>query len=160
MVSEASSSCSSFKGSYGVFPSSPNTLSSFVAAPTNFSISINVLTTHNVWILGLNLAKNLHLCSASCILPLGNSLLRHSKYFWTLSLGSYLMASSFILMSSTSTSPYFCTIRVLNLAQLASVDYNLLNHSLALPLKFSFAILKSLSAFKSRTSVAMVNLST
>jgi hypothetical protein len=31
-------------------------------------------------------------------------------------LGSCLMASSFILMSSASTSPYFCTISVLSSA--------------------------------------------
>jgi hypothetical protein len=58
-----------------------------------------------------------------------------------------------------STSPYFCTIKVLNSAQSAGVGYNFLNHSLTLALKFSFAILKSLFAFKSHTSIAMVNLS-
>jgi len=36
-----------FNGSYGVFPSSPNTLSSFDAASTNFSMSIKVHITHN-----------------------------------------------------------------------------------------------------------------
>jgi hypothetical protein len=86
-------------------------------------------------------------------------LLRHSKYLWTLSLGSCLMASSFILMSSTSMSPYFDIIRVLNSAQSASASYNLLNHSVALPLKFNFAILKNLFGFRSYTSVAMVSFS-
>jgi hypothetical protein len=103
---------------------------------------VNVLTTHNFRISGLNLAKNLLLCLTSYILPLWNNLLRCSKCFWTLSLGSCLMASSFILMSSASTSPYFYTIRVLNLAQMVGVSCNLLNHSLSLPFKFSFAILK------------------
>jgi hypothetical protein len=36
MVFEALSSHSSFKGSYGVSPSSPNILSNSVATPTNF----------------------------------------------------------------------------------------------------------------------------
>ncbi len=70
IVFEAPSSCSSLRGSYGVFPSSPNTLSSFVVTPTNFSISINVLTTHSFRIFGLNLAKNLLLYSMFYILPL------------------------------------------------------------------------------------------
>jgi hypothetical protein len=47
MVSETPSSCSYFKGSYGVFPSFPNTLSNYVAAPTNSSIFVKVLTMHN-----------------------------------------------------------------------------------------------------------------
>jgi len=159
IVSATPSSCSSFSGSNGVFPSSPSTLSSSVAALTSSSISANVLTTHNFRIFGLNLAKNLLFCSASCIFPFWNSLSRRPKYFWTLSLGFGLMASSFILMSSASTFPYFCMIRVFNLVQSAGASYNLLNHSLALPLRFNFAILKSLSAFRSRTSAAMVNLS-
>jgi hypothetical protein len=70
MASKAPSSCFSFKGSYGVFPSSPNILSNYVATPTNSSISINVLTTHNFRISSLNLAKNLLLCLTSYILPL------------------------------------------------------------------------------------------
>ncbi len=122
-------------------------------------MSINVFITHNFRISSLNLAKNLLFYSTSCILPLWNSLSRCLKYFWTLSLGSCLMASSFILMSLASTSPYFCVIRILNSAQSVGTSYNLLNHSLALPLKFSFTILKSLCAFKSRTSAAMVSLS-
>ncbi len=63
-------SCSSFKGSYGVSQSSPNTLSSFVAGLTNSSISIKVFTTHNFQISGLNLTRILLLCSTSRILPL------------------------------------------------------------------------------------------
>jgi hypothetical protein len=59
MVSEVPSFCSSFRGSKGVFPSSPNNLSNFVAASTNYSIFITILTTHNFRIYGLNLAKNL-----------------------------------------------------------------------------------------------------
>jgi hypothetical protein len=73
-------------------------------------------------------------------------------------LGSCLMVSSFILMSLTSTSAYFCIIKILNLAQSVGVGYNLLNHSLVVPFKFSFIILKSLSAFRSHTSTAMVSL--
>jgi hypothetical protein len=159
MVSKVPSSCSSFRGSKGVFPSSPNNLSNFVAASTNYSISITILTTHNFQIYGLNLAKNLFFYLAFCILPLWNSLWKHSKYFWTLSLGFCLMASSFILMSLTSTSPYFCTIWVLNSAQLVGVGYNLLNHSLAIPFKFSFTILKSLSAFRSCILATILSLS-
>lgn len=70
IIFEAPSSCSSLKGSYGVSLSSPNILSSSVAARINFSISTNVLTTHNFQIFGLNLAKNLFFRSMSCILPL------------------------------------------------------------------------------------------
>jgi hypothetical protein len=70
------------------------------------------------------------------------------------------MALSFILMSSASTSPYFYIIRVLNPAQSTGVGCNLLNHSLALPVKFGFVILKSLSIFRFRTLVAMVSLFT
>ncbi len=69
MVSEDSSFCSSLRGSYEVSPSSPKTLSTSVAAPTNSSMSANVLTTHNFQISGLNLARNLLFCSASCIRP-------------------------------------------------------------------------------------------
>ncbi len=69
LLSDASSSCSSRKGSYGVSPSSPRTLSTFVAAPTNSSMSTNVLTTHSFQISGLSLARNLFLCSTSKILP-------------------------------------------------------------------------------------------
>ncbi len=67
MVWEDSSSY--FRGSYGVSPSSPKTLSIFVAAPTNSSMSANVLTTHNFRISGLNLARNLLFCSVSCSRP-------------------------------------------------------------------------------------------
>jgi len=95
IVSSTPSSCSSFKGSKGVSPNSPSTLSSSVAAATSSSTSANVLTTHNFRISGLNLAKNLLLCSASGIFPFWNNLSRRSKYFWTLFLGFYLMASSF-----------------------------------------------------------------
>jgi hypothetical protein len=70
-----------------------------------------------------------------------------------------LMASNFILMSSASTSPYFCIISILSSAQSASAGYNLLNHSLARPLRFNLAILKNLSPFRSRTSVTMVSCS-
>jgi hypothetical protein len=73
-------------------------------------------------------------------------------------LGSYLIASSFILMSSTSTSPYFCTIKVHNLVRLVGVGCKLLNHSLAHPLEFSFAILKSLFTFKSHTFAGILSL--
>ncbi len=46
MVFEVPSSCSSFRGSKGVFPSSLNNLSNFVVASINYSISITILTTH------------------------------------------------------------------------------------------------------------------
>ncbi len=81
IVSSIPSSCSSFKGSNGVSPNSPSTLSSSVAAPTSSSTSANVLTTHNFRISGLNLPKNRLLCSASGILPFWNNLSNHSKYF-------------------------------------------------------------------------------
>jgi hypothetical protein len=70
LVFEAPSSCSSFRGSYGVFPSLPKTHPSSIATPINSSISLNVLTTHNFRILSLNLAKNLFICLTSYIMPL------------------------------------------------------------------------------------------
>jgi len=160
MVFETFFSCSSFEGSYGVSPSSPNILSSFVVTPINFSIFVKVFTTHNFQISGLNLAINLLLWSTSCNLLLWNNLSRRSKYLWTLSLGFCLMASSFIMMSSTSISPYFFTIRFRNSIQSASAGCNFLNYSLTLLLKFIFTILKILFAFKSPTSITIVSLST
>ncbi len=91
-----------------------STLSNYVVAPTNSSIFVNVFTTHNLWVFSLSLARNLHLCSTYYILPLWKSLSRHSKLFWTLSHGSCLIASSFILLSFPFMSPYFCIIKVCN----------------------------------------------
>jgi len=70
IVFETPSSCSSFNGSYGVFPSFSNIFSSSTATLTNFSMSIKVLTMHNFQISSLNLTRNLNICSTSCILPL------------------------------------------------------------------------------------------
>ncbi len=70
IVSETPSSCSSFNGSYGVFPSFSNSLSSSAATLTNSSMSVKVLTMHNFQISGLNFTRNLNLCFTSCILPL------------------------------------------------------------------------------------------
>jgi len=157
LLSDVSSSCSSGRDSYGVSPSSPRTLSTSVAAPTNFSISANVLTTQSFRISGLNLARNVLFCFTSYILPFRNNLSKRSKYFWTLSLGSCLMVSIFIRISSASMFPYFCTISVRNSVQSAGTGYSLLNHSLVRPRKFSLAILNSLSTMRSRTSAAMVS---
>ncbi len=81
LLSNVSSSCSSRRDSYGVSPSSPRTFSTYVAAPTNSSISANVLTTQSFRISGFSLARNLLFCSTSCILPFRNNLSRRSKYF-------------------------------------------------------------------------------
>ncbi len=81
LLFDVSSFCSFRRGSYGVLPSSPRTLSTSVGAPTNSLISANVLTTHNFQISSLSLAKNLLLCSASCIWPFRNNLSSRSKYF-------------------------------------------------------------------------------
>ncbi len=112
LLFNVSSSCSSRRGSYGVSPSSPRTLSTLVATPTNSSMSASTLTTHNFRISGLSLARNHLLCSTSCIWPFRNNLSSRSKYFCTLSLGSCLMASIFIWMSSASMFPYFWIINV------------------------------------------------
>ncbi|CAK9266638.1 unnamed protein product [Sphagnum jensenii] len=69
IVSSIPSSCSSLRGSNGVSPSSPNTLSTSTAAATNSSMSANVLTTHNLRISSRSLARNLLRCSASCTSP-------------------------------------------------------------------------------------------
>jgi hypothetical protein len=66
------------------------------------------------------------------------------------------MASSFALMSSSSTLPYFAKINVLSSTPTAGPDCS---HSRALPRKLSLAISKSLSALRFRTSAAVVSLS-
>jgi hypothetical protein len=80
-----------------------------------------------------------------------------SKYFWTCSLGSCLMASSFTRMSSASTFPYFYIMSVRSAAQLAGAGCNCRTHSFARPLRFNLAILNNLSGVRSRTSAAIVS---
>lgn len=120
---------------------------------------VKVSTMHNFWIFGLNLTKNLRFYLTFCILPLWKTLSRCSKYFLTLSLGSYLIASSFILMSSALISPYFYVIKVCNSIQSIGVGCSLLNHPLACPFKFSFTILNYFSTFRSRISETIISLS-
>jgi len=71
---DVASSYSSFMGSYGVSPSSPNTRSISATTTTISSMSMLVVTTQSFLIFGFSFARNLRWCSASCIWPRWKSL--------------------------------------------------------------------------------------
>ncbi len=75
------------------------------------------------------------------------------------SFGFCFMASNLIQMSLACILLYFCTIHVHNYVRSIGARFNLLNHSLALPLIFNLTILNNLLAFKFLTSTTIVNLS-
>lgn len=139
----ATSSCFSFMGSYGISPSFPNIHSILTFATTTSSMLTYILITHNFLIYGLDLASNLW----RCLYP---EFVFFEKVYPTFhsifALFLLVLVWWHLVWFECHQHLYWCifwTIQVYNFAKSIGARFNFLNHSLALPLRFNFVILNN-----------------